>query len=59
MVQYYFIPFKKSLRFEGDTGMDSLSFSVFLCDTAVELIDGRGGVGEEPNHTGARKPGPL
>ena len=23
--QYYFLPFKKSLRFEGDTGMDSLA----------------------------------
>jgi hypothetical protein len=39
------------------------SFSVFQCVTAVVLADGKGvgggGVGEELNHTTARKPGPL
>jgi hypothetical protein len=39
-----------------------LSFSVFLCTAGrAELTDRRGerGAGEEPNHTTARKPGPL
>jgi hypothetical protein len=29
------------------------------CVSPVELTDGGGGVGEKPNHTTARKPGPL
>ncbi len=38
----------------------SLFFSVFLCVAPVELTIGRGGgKGKEPNHTTARKPGPL
>jgi hypothetical protein len=40
------------------TSVSCLSFSVFLC-VAVQAC-GRGdvGVGEEPNHSTARKPGP-
>jgi len=35
-----------------------LTFSVSSCVSPVELTDGKG-VGEEPNHRRARKPGPL
>ncbi len=36
-----------------------LSFSLFLPVVPVELTDGGGGEGEKPNHTTARKSGPL
>ncbi len=39
-----------------------VSLSKSSCVSPVELTDGRGGgggVGEEPNYTTARKPGPL
>jgi hypothetical protein len=46
--------------FPSSLSASFLSFLVFLCATGVELTDGRGGkgVGEEPNHKTARKPGP-
>ncbi len=39
-----------------------VSLSQCSCLSSVELTDGRGegeGVGDEPNHTTAKKPGPL